>query len=68
MRTLTMIPAHTAVSVIERDDRQVALATFAGSGRWADVIVELVLDPAGLAALEAQCGEARDRMRLATAA
>lgn len=62
VRTLTLTPSHLSLSIVEHHDRQVGMLTLAGSGQFADIVLEVVLDLPTLGSLEAAAGEARQKL------
>lgn len=68
MRTITLIPSHLGVSPGRAMDRDVGILTLVGAGELADVQLEVILDPASLAALEAGVSDTRDELRRSTSA
>lgn len=66
MRTISLIPSHLHVGTGEFNGRAVGVVTLAGSGQLADVVLEVTLDQAAMAALEAGLSEARVDLRNAS--
>lgn len=63
MRTVTLIPSHLGVAVGEVNHRAVGVLTLVGSGDMAEIIVEVMIDPAAMGALEAGISETRQTLR-----